>query len=35
VGAVSRDENQRGEIAREANGGRPADPLARAGDDGD
>ena len=35
VGAVPRDENERGEIARKANGRRPADALARAGDDGD
>jgi hypothetical protein len=35
VRAVPRDQNERSEIARKANGRRPADPLARAGDDRD
>ena len=35
IGAVPRDENERGEVARKANGRRPTDPLARARDDGD
>jgi hypothetical protein len=34
IGAVSGDQNQRGEVAREADGGRLADALAGAGDDG-
>jgi hypothetical protein len=32
---VSGDQDQFGEISREANGGGAADALARAGDDGD
>jgi hypothetical protein len=32
---VPRDENERGEVARKANGCRPADSLARAGNDRD
>ena len=33
--AVPRHEDERGEVAREADGRRPADALARAGDDRD
>ena len=35
IGAVARDEHERREIAREADGGSLADALARARDDGD
>ena len=35
IGAVARDQDERGEIARKADGGRLADALAGAGDDGD
>jgi hypothetical protein len=35
VRAVSRDENERGEITRKTNGRRSANPLACARDDGD
>ena len=35
IGPVPRDEDERREVAREADGRRPADALARAGDDGD
>ena len=35
IGAVPGDEDQRREVAREASSRRPADPLARARDDGD
>src|SRR5208337_2350013 len=35
IGAVPGDEDERGEVTREANGRRATDALARAGDDGD
>jgi hypothetical protein len=35
MGAVPRREDESGEVAREAYGRRPADTLARTGDDGD
>jgi hypothetical protein len=35
VDVVPRDQNQHREIAREADGRRPTDALARARDDGD
>ena len=35
IGAVARDEHERGEIAREADGRGLADALAGAGDDRD
>ena len=35
IGAVARDQDQRGEIARKADGRGSADALAGAGDDGD